>query len=110
MQRGNRVASFSAEYRFPIALIERGVGVLPLALDRLTGDIFFDVGAAWCDGICTTPASRTPATPDPLASAGAEMILTLRSGFFSDLPLRFGVAAPLTGGSASFYVRSVESF
>src|SRR5690606_4224693 len=30
VQRGNRIASASAEYRFPIALVERGIGILPL--------------------------------------------------------------------------------
>src|SRR5690606_29054389 len=34
-QRGNRVVSTSAEYRFPIALVERGLGLFPLAVDRL---------------------------------------------------------------------------
>ena len=110
VQRGNRVASFTAEYRFPIALVERGVGVLPLALDRLTGDIFFDAGAAWCEGMCRTPSSRTPGSPEPIASVGVELVAKLRTGFFSELPFRFGVALPLEGGGASFYVRTVESF
>lgn len=109
-QRGNRVFSASAEYRFPIALVERGLGLLPLGIDRVTGDFFVDVGAAWCDGRCSTPRSRTPTAIDPLGSAGAEIIVTFRTGFFSDLPFRFGVAAPFSGDRASFYVRTVPSF
>src|SRR5690606_37373190 len=109
-QRGNRVFSATAEYRFPIALIERGLGLLPIGIDRLTGDIFLDVGGAWCEGSCSTPPSRTPDSIDPIGSVGAEAILKLRTGFFSDLPFRFGVAFPLSGERASFYVRTVESF
>jgi Tol biopolymer transport system component len=37
----------TAEYRFPLALINRGVGAWPLHLDRLVGSLFTDVGNAW---------------------------------------------------------------
>src|SRR5690606_39298350 len=103
--RGNRVASASLEYRFPIALVERGIGLLPLALDRLTGDLFIDTGTAWCSGACPTPGTRTPSNPHLLTSAGAEAIVTLTAGYSTTLPIRFGVAFPFNGDGVVGYVR-----
>ncbi|MBW3630388.1 MAG: hypothetical protein KY464_13965 [Gemmatimonadetes bacterium] len=94
-QRGNRAVTASAEYRFPIARPERGVGLLPFFFNRVWGDVFLDGGAAWCAGAC---ARRLPNTVDrftPLASVGAELDLDLQLGFVADLPLRFGAALPL---------------
>lgn len=97
-QRGNRVASASAEYRFPLALVERGFRLLPVGLDRIWGDVFLDAGTAWCAGACGVPGQiPAPTQPNPLVSAGAEALFHLRLGYLSDLPLRFGAALPFHG-------------
>src|SRR5690606_5500988 len=113
VQRGNRVVSASAEYRFPLALIERGLGLLPLGVKRLWGDVFLDAGTAWCAGACTSPTLRTPLEPDPLVSAGIEAILDITAGYLVDLPLRAGIAFPVRssdGRSPEVYLRVGASF
>jgi outer membrane protein assembly factor BamA len=112
-QGGNRAVSGSLEYRFPIALVERGNRLLPVAVDRLWADLFVDMGAAWCPDDCTSGAARVLSSPQPLLSVGAEVILALRFGYFIDLPLRFGVALPLREGdtvSPEFFLRVGRSF
>lgn len=94
-QGGNRAVAGSLEYRFPIALVERGYRLLPVAVDRLWGDIFVDAGAAWCPEGCEAVAAHVPASPTPLVSAGAEVLGRLRLGYSWDLTLRAGVAVPL---------------
>lgn len=117
-QRGDRALTASAEYRFPLALVDRGFRTLPLFLGRLWGDLFADVGGAWCSGLperCAavpTP-TRDPASFTPLSSLGAELVADLQVGYAAGLPLRFGVAFPLRPGYADgpeWYVRVGRSF
>lgn len=108
---GDRAFSASAEYRFPLLLVERGVGTLPVYLDRLWGDLFADAGGAWCADTCP----RTPGGADLLYSVGAEAVTQVRVGYFVDLTLRAGVAFPLTDvGAGSLaprgYLRFGRSF
>ncbi|HLL48213.1 MAG TPA: hypothetical protein VK399_16045, partial [Longimicrobiaceae bacterium] len=95
-QYGDRAFSATAEYRFPLALVERGAGLVPLFLDRLWGDVFADAGAAWCPGTCQRGLRGAPATPDPLYSVGAELGVDLTLGYFAELTVRGGVALPLS--------------
>jgi hypothetical protein len=111
----------SLEYRAPIVMPGRGLGTLPLFLDRTSLTLFGDAGTAWCPGIfptraapntslCTqsdfdfgrtASASRPPLIylePRLLASAGAE--LNISAAILSwDAPFRYrlGVAAPVAG-------------
>ena len=113
----------SVEYRAPLLLPGRGLGTLPLFLDRTSITLFGDAGTAWCPGIFplrTTPDSslctqrdydfgRTVAveeapfvfrTPPLLTSAGAE--LNVNAALLSwDAPFRYrlGVAVPVAGKS-----------
>ncbi len=95
VQRGNRVLSGTAEYRFPLVLVERGYRLLPVAVDRLWGDVFVDAGAAWCPGGCRSGLPNARGSFRPLMSAGAETVLELRLGYRLDVPLRVGAAIPL---------------
>lgn len=112
-RQGNRIVSASVEYRFPIVLVERGVDLFPAAIQRLWGDLFLDAGTAWCTARCLTaaPAGDLSSTA-PLLSAGAEIILDLRLGYYVDLPLRAGIAFPLTErrDPFAFYLRLGSSF
>jgi hypothetical protein len=116
-QRGTRAFSATAEYRFPLALVERGAGVLPFSLDRLWGDVFADAGAAWCPGACEQGIAGASRSPDPLYSVGAELGADVTVGYYAGLTLRGGVAFPLRDGLADrragvpeFYVRFGRSF
>ena len=95
VQRGNRAVTASVEYRFPIARPERGIGLLPVFLERVWGDVFVDAGAAWCAGPCVRELPNSVSTFTPLPSVGAELDLDLHLGYLAALPLRFGVAVPL---------------
>jgi len=91
----------SAEYRFPLALVNRGLGAWPLWFDRVVGSLFADAGNAW--------------EPNPLgsvaASVGAEISVSLVGFWTSGLLVRTGVAQPLVGGAnPQVYVRSGLSF
>lgn len=95
-QRGNRVVMGSLEYRVPISLVERGVGVLPLYFSRVWGDVFVDAGSAWCVADCGRAVLPGDAVPfRPLVSIGAESVFEARVGYFADLMLRAGLAVPL---------------
>jgi hypothetical protein len=94
-QGGNRIVSGSLEYRFPIALVERGIGVLPIGLDRFWGAAFTDAGAAWCPGECPIESPRIPSTPRALVSVGAEVMAEVRVGYFADVLVRIGFGVPL---------------
>lgn len=100
-QVGTRALAFSVEQRFPLIWVERGIGLLPLYLERVTGQLFADAGTAWCPGDCTLALTGVPDTPTWLASVGAEVGVETKVGFLALLPLRVGVAWPLRGGSGT---------
>lgn len=116
VQEGDRAFSASAEYRFPLALVERGYRTIPAFLGRVYGDAFLDAGAAWCTSdpdACRARFLATPTAPDPLLSAGAELVAHLQLGFLIDLPLRLGVAFPMSaqeGGRPEVYLRVGRAF
>lgn len=83
---GDRVAAASLEYRFPIALVSRGLGLTPIYVDRLSGGLFLDAGAAWAPG---TGSRRE------LAAAGVEASLDLIFSHSVLYRLRGGLARRL---------------
>ena len=86
----------SLEYRFPIALFNRGLGAWPLHFDRMVGAAFVDAGDAW------SPYPRRGA----IASSGAEVSLSLLTWFNEPIILRTGFAVPWTDGvDPQVYVR-----
>ena len=108
--RSGRMAwTASAEYRFPLALIDRGLGPFPLFFDRTHGSFFFDAGNAW------GPTLGKPGYDNPrqaaLASVGAEVSLIVAPLYQRGITVRFGGGAPvrdLTG--PVFYVRVGNAF
>lgn len=109
-QLGDRAVSASAEYRFPLALLEGNIPLLPGGIDRLWGAVFADAGAAWCADGCDQRL-QAPDRPDPLVSTGAELGVD-----FGGVALRGGVAVPMRGtgptdaGDAKLYLRLGSSF
>jgi hypothetical protein len=115
-ERAGRVAwSATVEYRFPIARVNRGLGLFPIHLEEVSGDLFADAGNAWGPEFGEAgPRFHNPARSG-MASVGAELTANLLALFSSDLPIRFGVALPLVdydgrGTSPLFYLRLGSSF
>jgi hypothetical protein len=83
---GSEFALFNAEYRFPIAYVDRGVSTLPVFLKNVSGALFADYGGAF---------DRLE-RDDPLKvlhlGVGAELWIQLLLGYRIDGTLRLGVA------------------
>ena len=109
---GVYAATGSMEYRAPFTLPGRGLGTLPLFLDRTSVTLFGDMGSAWCPGIFLVRPSPSSSLctqgqfdagffflePRWIASVGGE--LNLNAAVLSwDQPYRFrlGVAVPVAG-------------
>ena len=118
---GMRAMTANLEYRAPLLLPGRGLGALPLFLDRTSITVFGDAGTAWCSGIyptrtfpdtaiCTEADHAIGRTVAPsqlplvyldrnvIASAGAELNVTA-AVLSWDAPFRYrlGVAFPVAG-------------
>ncbi|MGH7477543.1 MAG: hypothetical protein ACRELD_14850 [Longimicrobiales bacterium] len=103
VRRGTRGWSASAEYRFPLALVARGIRLWPLFFEQAAAAVFLDAGNAWCTpeqlarlGPCgATAASAEPA--DPLLGAGAELSTQWAFFFAAPVRVRLGLGVPLRG-------------
>ena len=110
-QTGLRAAAGSVEYRAPLAMPTRGLGLLPFYFDRLSLTLFGDAGAAWCgEGTTNLICGGRPTEPEWLTSAGAEVNLDAALPYDIPYRFRFGAAAPIQGrdlpgvDQVSFYV------
>ncbi len=103
--RSGRYAwSTTVELRAPLALVNRGLGVWPLHLDRIFGSAFLDSGNAW-SGDASSSQDRSPRRR-PLASVGFEASTDLLVLYRTPLRLRAGVAFPLVDRDGpQYYVR-----
>jgi outer membrane protein assembly factor BamA len=101
--------SASGEYRFPIRLVNRGAGLLPLHLDWLSGTLFFDAGNAWGPEL-DLRGYQNPRR-DPLASVGGEVTARILPLWYAVLDLRLGLAFPLVEGDGPrAYLRLGSAF
>jgi hypothetical protein len=96
LQFGDRAVAGTLEYRFPIALVERGYRLLPVYLDRLWGTAFVDAGRTECSADCLARFTATPPARATLVSAGAEFGFNVGLSYSSAIPFRAGVGVPLT--------------
>ena len=80
------------EYRFPIARIDRGWGVIPAFLRALSGNVFIDAGNAFTN--VEAPGDVFDAT---LVGVGAELRLSTYLVWGYGITGRAGFAAGLTG-------------
>jgi hypothetical protein len=83
----------TAEYRFPLRLVNRGWGLFPWHVDWLAGALFLDGGNAWGPEL-GTPGFENPRR-DPLASVGGELLVRSLALWSQTLDLRLGAAFPL---------------
>ena len=104
-QFGDRAAAASLEWRFPLALVERGAGLVPFFVDRLWGTAFADAGTAWCVEGCDPSAAALFSKPDPMVSVGAELGGNFVLGFQVGFSIRAGVALPVSNATTPAGVR-----
>ena len=98
---GHRARVISAEWRAPLADIDRHVMVPPVGINRVSLALFFDVGAAW----------EQDRSPDYHRGVGAEFIVEPRFGYLFGLQSRAGFARGLdTTGSTKIYLRVGRAF
>lgn len=97
IEEGTRATAASVEYRAPLAMPSRGLGLFPLFVDRASLALFADAARASCPAASTPACSPLGADGPTLASIGAE--LNLDSALQFDLPyrFRFGLAHPIRG-------------
>jgi hypothetical protein len=94
--RGGRFTRATAglmELRVPILVVGKGVGRLPLLIDRLSANLFFEVGGGWNQG--------EDASPTALSDIGAEFAADLGLGSSFSLRVRGGWAVALKDGLGS---------
>ena len=82
---GNRVATGTLEYRFPLSYLLHGFGTKPVFLDRLHGAIFADAGEAW-------DTSRSFKRKDIMTSAGMEIRFDMTLGYWLKITPAIGIA------------------
>ena len=103
---GRYAWALSAEYRFPLALINRGMGAWPLHVDRVIGSVFFDAGNAWGPDVSPSGFQNARRIRPMLTSVGAEVTTQILGLYSVALRLRTGVAVPLREGrGARVYLR-----
>ena len=93
--RGDQFHLLSAEYRFPLLLIESGYSTFPVYLRRIHGAVFSDLGNAFF-GDFTRHGWRV--------GTGGELRLDFKFGYYFDSQVQFGIAKGLsTGGVTDYY-------
>ena len=116
-RRGTRAWTASAEYRFPILLVDRGAGLFPLFFDRVHGSVFWDAGNAWGPELAVDFEEYQNPRKRILMSAGAELSVILSPLYQPSLTLRFGAGVPLVENDVEsesldpvYYVRIGNAF
>jgi hypothetical protein len=103
---GTRVALLNAEYRWPIARPQRGVGTWPFFMHTIHAAVFTDLGHTW------TQSFRVS---DVKSSAGAELSADIVGGYWWPFTATVGVAWGRDGSrtvanGGSVYVRVGRAF
>jgi hypothetical protein len=98
---GHRARIATVEWRTPLADIDRHRVVPPVGLNRLSLNVFADIGAAWERG----------ANPDYHRGFGVELMSELRVGYVFGLHARAGIAHGVDEpGKTTGYLRVGRSF
>jgi len=98
---GHRARVATVEWRTPLRDIDRHLVVPPLGINRVSLNLFTDIGAAWEHG----------AAPDYHRGIGAELMSEPRFGYVFGLQARAGIARGLDqAGSTKVYLRVGRAF
>lgn len=96
--RGRRMALVEAEWRFPIALIERGFMAPPVGLHQVHGKLIYNWGESWDQG---------SDIPDLRRGAGIEFTAEMVLGYWLPMDLRVGFAKGFDlGGEEQAYIEA----
>jgi hypothetical protein len=103
---GSHVVLVNAEYRWPIARPQRGLGTWPLFLHSMHGAVFMDAGHAWTRAF-SLDAAKT--------SVGAELSTAVIAGYVIPVTTTVGAAWGHDGGGtasggATVYIRVGRAF
>jgi hypothetical protein len=92
---GSQYELLNVEYRFPIVQVQRGASTLPLFIQRVSGDVFVDVGYAGFGRF----------NPDLIAvGAGLEALIDIVVGYIVPLTVRVGYGKGfMEGGTDQVY-------
>jgi hypothetical protein len=80
---GRHIAIANAEYRFPIARPQRGIGTWPIFLHTIHGSVFADAGHAW---------TRSFQASSIKTSLGGQLSASLIAGYFAPFTASVGAA------------------
>jgi hypothetical protein len=98
---GQRARIVTLEWRVPLADVDRHGMVPPLGLNRLSANLFYDVGDAWARN----------AEPDYHRGYGIELMSEIRFGYLFGANFRLGLAKGRDqGGETTGYLRVGRSF
>ena len=98
---GSQYVLGNAEYRFPVLNIDRGLSTLPIFINRITGNVFFDYGSAFDDVRVSKFKSGT----------GAEAWFDLILGYNFSVTMRLGYGRGLASeGKNQVYFLAVSPF
>jgi WD40 repeat protein len=103
---GSHVALVNADYRFPIARPQRGLGTWPLFIHTVHAALFADVGNAW---------TKTFAADAIKTSLGCELSTNVVAGYVFPFTLATGAAwghdrSGVVGDRATLYFRIGKAF
>jgi hypothetical protein len=100
--RGQRMRLASAEYRFPLARVERGLMAPPLGIHQIHAAIFHDMGASW----------NTTSEPEQYyRGSGIEINVDTSLFYFAVVQLSLGYAQGHDeGGEEQVYLRLGAAF
>jgi hypothetical protein len=98
-ESGAYYALLDAEYRFPIANVDRGPSTLPLFLNRISGAAFVDCGSAFDNA----------ATAEFKTGVGGELWFDMTLGYVLGFTFRAGHAKGLASGGIdkTYFVASI---
>jgi Tol biopolymer transport system component len=103
---GTHVAVANAEYRWPIARPQRGIGAWPIFLHSIHAAVFADAGHAW---------TRTFRAGAIKTSAGAQLSADIVAGYFAPFTAAVGAAwghdgSGIVSDRVTAYVRVGKAF
>jgi Tol biopolymer transport system component len=100
--RGRHMALIEAEWRFPIALIERGFMSPPIGLHQIHGKLLYNWGESW---------DQNGKVPGLRRGAGIEFTAELVLGYWLPMDLRMGFAKGFDlGGEEQSYIEAQIPF
>lgn len=100
--QGQNMRLGSAEYRFPLARVERGQMAPPLGLDQVHAALFYDIGATWDKG--TEPEHY-------YRGYGVELNFDTVFFYYATVQLSLGFAKGIDeGGERQMYIRVGAAF